>query len=96
MQIYDVRITSEVAEKVRDQALYIAQDKPEVAWRWYENVFEQFEALSDMPERCPIAAESQYLSFETRQLIIGNYRVLFFIDDQTVVISDFKSSWQSH
>ena len=43
-----------------------------------------------MPERCPKATESQYFDFEVRHLLSGNYRVLFRVIDDRVLILDFK------
>ena len=43
-----------------------------------------------MPERCSEAPESQYFTYVIRQLVIGDYRVLFRVVGDTVRILDFK------
>ena len=90
MQIYKIELPDSVKHLIREQALYIADDKPQAALEWYESVFTQIDTLKTMPGRCPRAAESQYFDFEVRLLLIGTYRVLFRIIGDTVLILDFK------
>ena len=95
MQRYKIELPESVKTKIRDQALFIAKDKPPVALQWYEHIFDQIDSLEFSPKRCSIAPESRYIDFEVRHLISGNYRILFRIDGQTVVVLDFKSGKQS-
>ena len=95
MQIYNVDLPQLVIEKIREQALVVALDKPSVAMKWYDLVFDKIFSLESMPERCPKASESQYFTYEIRQLLIGEYRVLFRIVDYTVRILDFKGGKQN-
>lgn len=90
MKSYDIDLPQSVKNIIREQALFIALDKPQAALEWYDDIFEKLETLSTFPERCPKAPESQYFEFEVRHLIIGAYRVLFRIIDHTVLILDFK------
>lgn len=95
MPIFEITIPPSVRDKIKEQALYIAQDKPAVALRWYEEVYEHIQSLSEMPKRCPLAPESRYFDFEVRHLLMGNYRTLFYISENTVVILDFKGGRQN-
>jgi toxin ParE1/3/4 len=58
--------------------------------RWFDGLQEAIETLSEHPHRCGLATESESFGFEVRQLIHGRkphlYRVLFTIEDDTVVI----------
>ncbi len=90
MQIYKVDIPELVQEKIREQVLVIALDRPAAAVQWYDMIFEKIFSLDVMPDRCPEASESQYFTYVVRQLLIGNYRVLFRIVGDTVRILDFK------
>jgi len=94
MQTYNVIIPASVSEKIEDQALYIAMDKPEVALAWYEDLHEQISTLENFPERCPLAPENQYTDDEIRHLLFGDYRVLFSVVDQDVFVLEFKSGKQ--
>ncbi len=92
MLIYNVVITEPIKQTIREQALLIAEDKPIAALHWYKHIFNKIHSLQQWPERCPLAPETQYLDLNIHHLIIGNYRVLFFIQEHDVVISGFKSS----
>ena len=52
MQLYKVVIPPVVEDKIREQALTIALDKPAVATQWYDFIFEKINSLNSMPERC--------------------------------------------
>ncbi|MEE8058766.1 MAG: type II toxin-antitoxin system RelE/ParE family toxin [Pseudomonadales bacterium] len=95
MPIYNIEIPQSVKDKIEEQALYIALDKPSVALKWYDTIYNKIESLSTSPNRCSEAPESQYVDFKIYHLLIGNYRVLFYIEGQTVIILDFKSGWQN-
>ena len=90
MQTYNVDLPDSVIEKIREQALLIALDKPAAAMQWYERIFDKIFSLELMPERCSEAPESQYFTYLIRQLVIGDYRVLFRVVGDTVRILDFK------
>ncbi len=94
MQIYNVDLPQIIIEKIRKQALVIALDKPSVAVQWYDMIFEKIFSHESMPERCHESSESQYFTYVVRQLLIGDYRVLFRVIDDTVRILDFKGGRQ--
>ncbi len=91
MQIYNVELPQIIIEKIRKQALFIALDKPSVAARWYDMIFEKIFSLESMPERCLKSSESQYFTHVIRQLLIDDYRVLFRLVGDTVRVLDFNS-----
>ena len=95
MQIYNVDIPQIVEDKIREQALIIALDKPTIAVQWYDMVFEKILSLDSFPERCSESPESQYFTYIVRQLLVGDYRVLFRVVDDTVRILDFKGGRQN-
>ena len=95
MLIYKIEIPQLVQDKIEEQALYIALDKPAVAMQWYDDIFDHIQTLDNMPTRCPFAPENQYIEDEIRHLLIGNYRVLFCIQSDTVIIVDFKGGKQN-
>ena len=66
MQFYKIDIPPVVEDKIREQALTIALDKPAVATQWYDFIFEKINTLNSMPERCAEAPESQYLRYIVR------------------------------
>jgi plasmid stabilization system protein ParE len=62
----------------------------EAGARWYEQLLAALKTLQLRPERCSLAAESDDLGVEIRELLIGRrryrYRVLFNISGQSVHI----------
>ena len=95
MQIYSVDLPQIIIENIREQALVIALDKPSVAVQWYDMVFEKIFSLESMPERCPESSESQYFTYVVRQLLIGDYRLLFRVVGDAVRVLDFKGDRQN-
>jgi len=95
MQIYNVDIPQIVEDKIREQALVIALDKPSVAIQWYDMIFEKILSLDSFPKRCSESPESQYYTYVVRKLLVSGHRVLFRIVDHTMRILDFKSGRQN-
>ena len=86
MPIYNVSIPPSVTVELEDNFDYIARDSITNAIRWYRNIQEKILSLNENPKRCPIAIESRYRNYEIRYLIVGQYRVLFRIQGDTVEI----------
>ena len=60
-------------------------EQPSFRWaREFRNRIER--SLAVAPLGCPLAPESEFVSVEVRQLILGRYRVLFEIRARTVNI----------
>jgi plasmid stabilization system protein ParE len=95
MQSYNVDIPPIVIDKIKQQAHIIALDKPAAALAWYDTVFDKIFTLEAMPNRCPIAPENQFVTYEVRHLLIGQYRVLFRVVGDTVRVLDFKGGKQN-
>ncbi|OLE14731.1 MAG: hypothetical protein AUI36_38780 [Cyanobacteria bacterium 13_1_40CM_2_61_4] len=57
---------------------------------WFLALDDAFASLTEFPERCPIAPESERFPFEVRQLLYGRnphvYRILFTIEANRVQI----------
>ena len=60
---------------------YIARDSHRAAERWFADLLEAVECLSRFPQRCPPAPEDERFRIGLRHLILGNYRILFTIDE---------------
>ena len=79
---YRVDIAPEAAKEIEEIYLYIAQDSPANAERWYFAIHDKIQTLKESPNRCPMAFESRFYSYEIRNLIFGSYRVLFRVKEQ--------------
>jgi plasmid stabilization system protein ParE len=58
--------------------------------RWFAQLREKLQTLEQYPQRCPLAAESEDVSLEVRELLLGRkrfkHRILFTVIGQTVTI----------
>ncbi len=66
------------------------QQAGETGLRWFLNLEQAIQSLSNFPERCPLARENERFPFEVRQLLYGRrphiYRILFTIEQDTVYV----------
>jgi plasmid stabilization system protein ParE len=61
------------------------------ASRWYLGIYEAINTLEHMPERCPVAVESEWLKLELRQLFFSiggrpTHRIVFTVTNEEVVV----------
>ena len=58
--------------------------------RWYAQLMDKLDPLENHPERCALAAESEEVGQDIRELLLGRrrykYRILFKISGKSVVI----------
>jgi hypothetical protein len=80
---YAVEITDTAFELIRSQARYIAVDckAPLNAARWLERVWDAIDGLEDTPARHNLAEEDAFKPYEVRRALVGDYLILFTIDD---------------
>lgn len=76
-------------EQVRDIAAYIALDKSSVAVQWVEKIFNSVERLSDFPDSGRVVAEIK--RHEIREIVQGNYRVIYKVKPAEILILVVKS-----
>ena len=90
MPIFKVDIPPNVENEIEHYVDVIAQDDVTAALNWYRGIEAQIYKLDQNPKRCPIAFESRFQEYEIRNLLFGNYRVLFRIENKTVQILHVK------
>src|SRR2546427_1147003 len=66
--------------------ILIAADSMENATRFVIELEAKIGTLEQMPNRCPAIPENALLGTEYRQLIIGDYRVIFRVEGSTVYV----------
>jgi plasmid stabilization system protein ParE len=81
---YRVVVPPEAAEELDEVVGWIARQAPENAIRWYERLLDSIRSLADFPQRCPVAPEAASVGMEIRQLLFGDYRILFTISGKVV------------
>ena len=91
---YKINIAPEAAKEIEDIYLYIADDSPNNAAKWYFAIHDKIQALTDFPESCPVAYEDRFYDFQIRNLIFGNYRVIYRIQKDIIQILHVKHTAQ--
>ena len=71
-------------DRAEEEASFIAQDKPEAAARWLENLFKVVDRLEMFPESGRTVPEISLPQY--RQLSYKSHRVVYRIDPDTVAI----------
>lgn len=83
---FRVDITETAESDVAGIWEYIAQDKPEAATAFVIRLEEQIGRLENFPERCSLVPENELLGTAYRHLVYGNYRTIFKIAGDRVII----------
>jgi len=83
---YQVEITPSAEADVEEAYCYIRNDSPENAVKWRKKLYDAADTLSRFPDGCGLALENEFVDFEVRQKLYGNYRILFTIDGNRVIV----------
>jgi len=86
MTRYQVLVAAPAEAEIEAAYLFIRADSPANAAAWRAGLYEAAMSLKSFPERCAVAPENGPFEFEIRQFVYGNYRLLFTIRDDDVVI----------
>lgn len=86
MKKYRIEIKPTAENDLARRYSQIAEESPQNAINWYFGVIETIEKLDELAERCPIAPEDLDIQRGIRHLIIGDYRVLYVIENDVVQI----------
>ncbi len=78
---YEVIVTPEAQEGIRNSFEYIYERAPLNAARWLRKLYRQIDTLEGSPARCGFAREREYLEEGLRQLLFKSHRVIFRIDE---------------
>lgn len=92
MKEYHVNITPTAEKDLEQRYLQIAEDSLENAVNWYLGLVDAIGKLDVMAERCPIAPEDVDLQLGIRHLIVGHYRVLYWIKSNQVDVLHIRHS----
>jgi toxin ParE1/3/4 len=84
--VYRVEITPEAEADLDACYRYIAEDSPANALRWWRRCYEVMDRLGLFPEASSLAPENDAVPFVVRQKLYGNYRILFTIQEQRVIV----------
>jgi len=79
-------------ERAADIAEYISRDNPTAAEKWIDTVFSKVEQLKSFPESGRIVPEINSKDF--RELIYGNYRIIYRLEKIQVSILTIRHGKQ--
>ena len=83
---YKVKILPKAQEDMLEIVDYLNSLSEAAAVRYYDLIVEKISSLSDMPERCPIARDTQLRLRGYRYLAVEKYLVFFVVIGNTVQI----------
>jgi plasmid stabilization system protein ParE len=88
---YRVRLTDKAEEDIDAVLRWFHDQRATTAGdRWFSRLLEKIDTLETHPERCSVAAESEALDLEIRELLFGKrhgvYRILFRIEKRAVYV----------
>lgn len=86
MKKYRIDIKPTAENDLARRFAQIEKESPQNAVSWYLGLIEAIEKLDELAERCPIAPEDIDLQRGIRHLVVGDYRVLYVIEDKTVSV----------
>jgi plasmid stabilization system protein ParE len=93
---YEVIVEDRAREDMLGIAAWIARDSPASAMHWMVQIWEAVESLGQFPLRCPIAPEAGVHGAEVRHRIVGEYRILFSVRGERVIILHVRHSARRH
>ncbi len=79
-------------ERAAEIAEYISRDNPTAAEKWIDTVFSKVEQLKSFPESGRIVPEINSKDF--RELIYGNYRIIYRVEKKQVSILTIRHGKQ--
>lgn len=83
---YKIAILGPAQEDLAEIIAYLNTLSNQAALRYYDLLIEKIGSLSDMPERCPMARDTQLRLRGYRFLVVEDYMVFFVITGNTVRI----------
>jgi plasmid stabilization system protein ParE len=87
---YTVIITPSAKADIFEINAWLLENHPNYANAWLWGISQAITSLSEFPERCPLASESDAFDAPVRQLLYGKkphvYRILFMIEEHRVFV----------
>jgi plasmid stabilization system protein ParE len=83
---HSVRLTLRAYDEIDAIVGYISRDSPTNAQGWRDSILAGIESLAKFPQRHAVAPEAELAGVGVRQMIRGNYRVLYTVESDVVTI----------
>lgn len=92
---FQVLLQPEAESGINQSYDWLAEQSPTAADEWLSRIENACNSLSELPERCPLAPESDFFDVPIRQLISANHRILFTIEKSVVHILHIRHTARS-
>jgi plasmid stabilization system protein ParE len=83
---FRLEVSAPAGRDIGDFHDYIARDKPRAAANWARQLRRRISSLRTFPLRHEIIPEAEELNRRYRHLLFGNYRVIYQVEGDRVVI----------
>jgi plasmid stabilization system protein ParE len=88
MKRWNILIELPAQRDIAEAHLWLAEQAPDVADRWFDNLYDTVGSLEIFPERCPLAPGSEFFNSEIREIFHGHrqhkHRILFTVSESKV------------
>jgi plasmid stabilization system protein ParE len=91
---YQIIVLPTADEELQNAAHWIAQYSPQKSTLWYFEAIQAINSLQNFPARCPFAPERKIFGIDIRHLLFDKYRILFVIEDESVLVLRFRHQAQ--
>src|SRR3990172_11155279 len=85
-----VEITPTAEADIEASYVHIRKDSPQNAANWRQDLYQVAQSLSLFPDGCGFALENDAVDFEVRQKLFGEYRILFTIEGDRVIVLNVR------
>jgi plasmid stabilization system protein ParE len=88
MKRWNVIVELSAQRDIAEAHLWLAEQAPDAADRWFDSIYDTIGSLQIFPERCPLAPENKFFKTEIREIFHGRrqhkYRILFTVSENEV------------
>lgn len=84
---FQINVTDNASSELDECAAYIAERNPQAAANWLNSIGYKIASLATFPDRFPYARENVHHDRELRQLVAGNYRIIYHADEAGQVVT---------
>jgi plasmid stabilization system protein ParE len=83
MKLHRVVMTETALAEADTIYAWVSRHAPETAIEWFNDLQERVLSLDTLPGRCAAAPERDAIPGDIRHLIVGDYRVIFELKENT-------------
>lgn len=92
MDRYNVELSANAAQDVREIYGYIREHGPADPDLWKQGLDSKLTGLEVIPEACPLAPENDYRSGTLRETYYGPFRIIFEVRSSLVAVLTIRHS----